>query len=226
MKRTKFKLISKKMLTHDVFELTFKANESEESEAGQFVTFTLFSEEWKKIKRAYSIAYQENETLTFIIKRLENGKWWSKAICDLEEWTEIDGMFPLWIFTLKKEKQSKLFIGTGTWFAPLYFQIKKALEAWIKEKMHFIFGVRHKEDVFYKNELDSIIEKNSNFSYEIYLSRDESEWFKKWYVTDFLTEENTEDYNEFYICGSPAMVTDSQNKLNSLGKINVFSEEY
>lgn len=225
MKRTQFELIEKNNLTNDVFELKFKADDFEQSQAWQFVTFTLKIWE-KKLKRAYSIAYQEDDILTFIIKRLEEWKGWSKAICDIEIGEKIDWMFPLWIFILSEEPKTKLFIGTGTGFAPLYFQIKKALEIWINEKMHFIFGVRHLEDVFYKAQLDYLAYHHSNFTYEIYLSREEKKSYTKGYVTDYLVKENVESFDEFYICWSPAMVTDASSKLEFLWKKDIFSEEY
>lgn len=203
------KLIKKNKLTPDVYELIFDFEAELKAIAWQFITFILPS--W--LRRAYSIAFQNWNKFEFIIKRLENGRWWSKEICDLELETSLDFIWPIWHFVLKETPENKLFIGTGTGFAPLYFQIKKSIELWLKSNLHFIFWVRHLEDIFYESELEKIKNENPNFDYNLYLSREESQKYTKWYVTDFLKKENIESFWEFYICGSPAMVEDSRKKL-------------
>ncbi|EKD66451.1 MAG: hypothetical protein ACD_49C00041G0003 [uncultured bacterium (gcode 4)] len=220
----KAKLIRKFKLTPDVYELIFEFDWNLSSLAWQFITFILPS--W--LRRAYSIAFQNDSKFEFIIKRLEDGRWWSKEICDLELWTSLDFIWPVWHFVLKETPTNKLFIGTGTWFAPLYFQIKKALELWLKSNLHFIFWVRHLEDIFYESELEKIKNENSNFDYNLYLSREESQKYMKWYVTDFLNKENVANFEEFYICGSPAMVEDSRKKLLELGILEdkIYFEKY
>ena len=218
------KLIKKDKLTPDVYELIFEFSWELKTVAGQFITFILPS--W--LRRAYSVAFQSWNKFEFIIKRLENGRWWSKEICDLEIGTSLDFIWPVWHFILKETPENKLFIGTGTGFAPLYFQIKKSIELWLKSNLHFIFWVRHLEDIFYENELDKIKQESSNFDYNLYLSREESQKYTTWYVTDFLKKENIENFTEFYICWSPAMVEDSRKKLLELNipEDKIYFEKY
>jgi NAD(P)H-flavin reductase len=47
-------------------------------------------------------------------------------------------------------------------------------------------------------------------------------------VTDWITEENIASFQEFYICGSPAMVKSAREKLEALGvkKESIFFEPY
>lgn len=226
MNKVKLTLLDKEKLTDDVFDLKFKASSDFDVVAGQFCTFVIKNAEWKKMRKAYSIANKTEDVLTFIIKRLENGQGWSKAICDLEIWAEVDGIYPLWTFTLTEDKNSKLFVGTGTGFAPLYFQILKTLESWNTSNIWFVFWVRYLNDVFYKNVLDQISERYPNFSYKICLSRSDEAGFLRGYVTDFLDESMIADFEEFYLCGSPNMVKDAQEKLIDLGALKIFAEEY
>ena len=205
------KLIKKTKLTHDVYELVFDWEEHNVL-PGQFITFVLPS--W--LRRAYSISFQTWRNYEFIVKRLENWRWWSKELCDIEIWTELSYIWPVWHFVLKETQDSKLFIWTWTWFAPLYFQFKKALESWIKSNLYFIFWIRNIEDVFYENELNFLKNKYTNFDFELFLSRADEEWKSKWYVTDFLTLKNISSYNEFYICWSPIMVECSRKLLKEV----------
>jgi len=83
-------------------------------------------------------------------------------------------------------------------------------------KSHFIFGVREQRDSFYLEELERIKSVYPLFDYHIYLSQEDSTGTIHGRVTDFLTRENTVSYEEFYLCGSPAMVGDARAKLEEL----------
>jgi ferredoxin-NADP reductase len=61
------------------------------------------------------------------------------------------------------------------------------------------------------------------------VSRDEAEgMIQKWYVTDFLTENTVKQYQEYYLCGAPAMIEWCQEKLKTLWvpEEQVFFEKY
>jgi NAD(P)H-flavin reductase len=92
----------------------------------------------------------------------------------------------------------------------------------------FIFWVRSIEDIFYVEDIEQFASRFSYFEYKHFLSRDEKEWYQKWYVTDWITSENVEKYSEFYICGSPVMVKDARAKLEWLGipKESIFFEQF
>lgn len=78
---------------------------------------------------------------------------------------------PMGRFILQENNCPKVFIGTGTGFAPLYFQLRSVLERNLQTPLFFLFGVRELRDVFYTNQLELWSEK-SHFSYEIYCSRE------------------------------------------------------
>ncbi len=227
MLRTQFTLKTKKQLTHNVFELTYSCTEliREIPLPGQYVMFQLAP--W--LNRSYSLSdlNVEGGEFSLIIKRIAEGKW-SPLLCDAEIWTAFSGMIPLGHFTLKNTDNSKCFIGTGTGFAPLYFQIRKTLENFPWEKVHFLFGVREAVDLFYETELNELAEKHPNFSYSLHLSQEDAPNTVRWYVTDWIVTENTQEFDEFYICGSPSMVKDARAKLETLGKQKeqIFWEQY
>jgi NAD(P)H-flavin reductase len=74
-----------------------------------------------------------------------------------------------------------------------------------------------------------------NFEYVQYYSREENfeEMSKNHesrtgYVTDWITPESIVQYEEYYLCGSPAMVKSAREKLESLGvkKEDIFWEQF
>ena len=128
---------------------------------------------------------------------------------------------PMGRFVLQETPVPKVFIGTGTGFAPLYFMMRKLRTSNPQTPTCFVFGVRELRDVFYTEELQTW-QKEEAFDYEIYCSREEGSLPPKHMlgrVTEYLTPQSVHHLNnnndtEFYICGSPAMVTEVRSILD------------
>ena len=219
-----FKLIEKKKLTNNVFELTFKSDKNIDHIPGQFITFLLPSHIWWK---AYSILESNDKNFKLIIKRVENWWWGSKFICDSKVWDVLNWVWPTWKFTLQKTDKNKLFFWTWTWLVPLYNQIKKWLEVW-NYKLKLVFWVREKKDLFYMDELNKLKKKSDKFSFQIFLSEEKSGQYKHWRIINFIETPNIENFEEFYICWNPLMVSDVEERLLNLWikKENIFNEKY
>jgi ferredoxin-NADP reductase len=248
MLRTQFTLISKSLLTHDVYELVYSCPDmvKEYPTPGQYVMFQLEL----GLNRAYSIASFSvpailpsshptiQPSFTLIIKRITDGRG-SPMICDAELGTTFTGLLPLGHFLLRDTTANKCFIGTGTGFAPIYCQaLGHSIRAEKADKIAFIFGVRNFADSFYEQEILALGANFENFEYQQYFSR-ESEFPTilptdyptnrlSGYVTDWITPEHIGSYEEFYLCGSPAMVKSAREKLEALGvtKEQVFWEQF
>lgn len=142
---------------------------------------------------------------------------------------------PMGRFVLQETSFPKVFIGTGTGFAPLYFMLRKLQSTNSNLQTFFLFGVRELRDVFYQDQLEDW-SKKSNFDYQIYCSRENTELPPKHTlgrVTEYLTHEAVHHFNknndtEFYICGSPAMVAEVRSMLELYGvsQEKVFFEQY
>ena len=115
-------------------------------------------------------------------------------------------------FMLDSALKSTLFIGTGTGFAPLYYQIRSLCEHKNPPKIHFVFGVRSEADAFYHEEVAS-----TGVGFTQYYSSPVGETREKGYVTAYLTPENIAKYEQFSICGSPAMVKSAREILEAAG---------
>ena len=140
----------------------------------------------------------------------------------------IEWMWPLGHFLLnKKDNNNKLFMATGIWFPPVFYQFKDAILSWVKWKKTLLFWEKMEENLFYLNELNRLQKKDIDSKYEIYLSREKTKEYKNWYITKFLTEKNVKLYNEFYICGSSSVVNSITEKLYSfeIKKENIYIEK-
>jgi NAD(P)H-flavin reductase len=208
-------------------EIHYKSEKNLELKAGQCITFILPKIWW----RAYSILEQKENKTVLIIKRVKKEnwwRWWSIFLCDAKIWDKFNWVWPAGHFTLKEKDNNKLFIWTWTGFVPLYNQIIAWLERWDKSEYTFLFWIRKQEDIFYKENLEELSQKYKNFKFQIYLSREESENSKKWYVTEYLTKNNLSNINESYICWAPSMVESAISKLteNWINKENIYFEKY
>lgn len=221
------KVTQKTLLAPDVYEIHYDLWDEVKMLSGQFITFLLPKIGW----RAYSILELQWRVAKLIIKRwsLENwGRWGSIMLCDAQLWDEFKCVWPAWHFSLTQEDVSRCFLWTGTGFVPLYNQIQASLDRWDSSQLKLVFWVRKHEDLFYISELDKLTEKYKNFSYSLYLSREETENTTKWYITDYLSWEIINSYKEFYICGAPWMIESCQNILahSKVKEENIFFEKY
>lgn len=223
------KLVSKIALTNDVFELHYEFAEKRDFIAGQFMTFIL---PWVW-GRSYSILEMKWNKAILVIKRWsqENGgRGGSIVLCDSNLWDEFKCVWPVWHFVLTDKKVSRLFIGTGTGLVPLYSQILEWLKNNTDKKYQLVFWVRHIKDLFYIEKFESLkTEYPDNFYYHLVVSRDEAKWMiHSWYVTDFITENSLQSFEEFYLCWAPAMIESTQEKLLQLwvSEENIFFEKY
>ena len=233
-----FKLIEKKNLTENVFEMVFEWEKHLDMLPGQFITFLLDKIWW----RAYSILKIEWNKIILIIKKreLEEGwRWGSKIICELKIWEELKWVWPAWHFKLQDNKTNKLFIWTGTWLVPLHNMIIAELEKNNWNKVYLNFWVREESDIFYLNEFEELKNKYSNFDYEIHISRvkdlhsfkvqNPNHHIHSGYTTNYLTEENMKNYSEVYICWAPTMiewVIEKLEKFDYTKNENIFYEKY
>ncbi len=223
-------LIKKKQLTHDVYELVYKSEEEIIPQPGQFLLCDT-DDTNPKLRRSYSISDYEWENFHFIIKEIPDGKGGSKAICQQSIGHKMQVWWPTGRFILPTITQEQIiFIGTGTGFAPLYFQAKTILESNPNATIRFIFGVREEKDLFYQDILQEWSEKYPHFSHQFCLSQwVEGDYFS-WRVTEYLRNNpDLIDTNNLYsICGSPAMVSEAREILSSksIESDHIFFEQY
>lgn len=98
--------------------------------------------------------------------------------------------------------------------------------------------MRALEDSFYEDEIVELSKNFENFEYVQYFSR-VSDFSTippsnyptiqlSGYVTDWITPERVDEYEEYYLCGSPAMVRSAREKLEALGvaKEDIFWEQF
>lgn len=228
-------LVQKIHLTYDVCELIYTTQEPIDILPGQFL-FCETDVQTPHLRRAYSVSYADEKHIHFIIKKIPGGKGGSKAICDQEIGHSMQVWWPAGSFVLPSLKKSEhsVFIGTGTGFAPLYFQAKTLLEKNPLQKISFIFGVREEKDIFYNEIVQEWAQKYPNFAFHFCLSQPENTLSLEYFhgrVTDYIQSHPTLYILQeaiYSICGSPAMVKEIREILQQTGidEKKIFFEQY
>lgn len=217
-------------------KIWLKTDEFIDFEAGQFVTMDLpISDKRLKRWRSYSIANIPNKDklLEFCVVRLKGGAATGYLFEDLREGESIKFKGPSGAFTLpEKLDHPMVMICTGTGVAPFRSMLLE-----IKEKemnhppIHLIFGTRNKEGILYREEMEKLAAENTNFKYDVVLSR-EPEWEGyKGYVHQVYLEKykNNVDGIHFYLCGWTNMIDEAiAHLINDLkvDKSNIHYELY
>ncbi len=209
------KIIEKTMLNTNTLELVIETQEIWKSKPWQFMTFYWVDALWS-FTRTYSIAKQENQNYTFLIKLNEQWRW-AKLLQSYKAWTEVSLWWVHGNFILKQNKQDKIFVASWTWLAPIYNMI---LHAPPETKISLYFSVSTLDELFYVKELQAIKWLNLH----IHVTREVNEWFETGRI-DVSTIPATSE-TEWYLCGNPRMIEESREKLLSRWFQNIYSEEF
>ncbi len=200
-----------KKIAHDVYECTFAKPGAFTFRAGQFILFDVaLPDNPADIQtRAFSIASTPMEDeLLFVAKLKEGGRAsnWIESQLKTGDEVRIQGPFGNFVIDTENPKEL-LFIATSTGVAPFRSQILDALEGGYSKQIDLVFGVRHQEDLFWKEEFEKIAQQYENFYLHIALSGDNDDWTGHKGRVQSLVTLITKDFSakNMYVCGSPDM---------------------
>lgn len=214
------------ILTQDVIKISLRLppNQKIEFNAGQYVNLIK-----NGVKRSYSLANYDHSKLEFFIKNYVGGAmsayWFNEA--KPNDLIRVEG--PLGTFFIRNsEKESLIFLGTGTGVAP----IKSILDDLdnnperIENKKIWVFvGARYDRDFFWQPNYANL---KVNFVKVLSREQEEFQGFKG-YVQDAVLERKIALENaQLYACGSSEMINAARLKLieNGLGENQFFSDAF
>lgn len=208
-------IVEKTFLNPTTIELVIETQEFHKSKVGQFASFIWKDEKWTFI-RSYSIVEHHGNKLSFTIKLWELGRG-AHLLREISVGANIRIKWVFGNFLLKDTTDPKIFIATGTGLAPIYNMI---LSLPLEVEKSLYFSVATQKELFYVDKLRAI----KNLNLHIHVTREEWDWYKKWRVDVDTIETSPE--SEWYLCGSPKMVTEAVEKLRAKWFEKVYSEEF
>ena len=195
--------------------------------AGQFITMDLPIGETRLDRwRSYSIANAPDDSniLELCIVKLEGGRASKYFFEDIKVGQNFRFKGPGGVFTLPKTLENDLvFICTGTGVAPFRSMILDLINKEGKlPNIHLIFGTRKTEGILYRQELEALTERYSNFKYSIALSREEVADTYHGYVHQIYKKGYADNHKKhtFYLCGWSNMVDEATDILIKKMKVD------
>lgn len=231
----KWKVLARKDLTRDVFELKLQRPEGMEFRAGQYISVVVpgAGPGGRNLRRAYSIASTpETPDIELCVKLVEGGPG-TNYLNKLRPGDELEGQAPFGDFCIEHDTSlPTLFIGTGTGLAPLRSMVLS--KEWHgKAPVGFLLGVRCEDDIIYPELFDDRRPTPllGHDHVKIALSRPKGEW-KGFHgrVTDYIRGMNWDfSRSHYYLCGSGAMIAEVKDFLatqKGVDKEQIHTEKY
>ena len=154
--------------------------------------------------------------LEFIIKRYPGGHFSGLLETALEVGDELALRGPYGSFTIKQSSQRDIVcIGGGAGMAPILSLLKHLVESGSDREVHFYYGARTAQDLFYLHEIKELGNRLVNFAFVPVLSEETGADWPSLGVADedfgFVTDavdrrESDLSEAEVYLCGPPPMV--------------------
>ncbi len=126
---------------------------------------------------------------------------------------------PLGFFVVRDPSKEAVFIATGTGIAPFRAMASDYLSQPHSKQLTLLFGVRHQQTIYYREDFDALAGQYRNFRFWPTLSRPEPSWTgRTGHVQTHLLEAIGDRRDpDVYICGLKAMVDDVRAILKGLG---------
>lgn len=236
------RLLRVSTLTPGVRELTFERTDAEPMtfEPGQWVNAVLpvAVEEATEIKRSYSIASPPDGSPRFgiALTRVQGGPG-STWLSSLEPGAVLPFIGPQGFFTRAATSTApSLMIATGTGVTPMRSMMQAAIAAGSRAPMWLLFGVRHEEDLVYREDFVAMARGHGFVRFEPTLSRPPEGWTgRRGYVQTHVRELWAELQSlgggvpHAYVCGLERMVGSVRELLRKdmgIPRQQVHSERY
>ena len=189
-------------LTSDIWYLKLKPEEPLEFKPGQYVDIKIPGSEHH---RSFSMAGTNPESLEFMIKAYEGGKF-SGLLSDgsIKAGDEIEVTGPYGVFTLRPSSPRRLlFIGGGAGMAPILSLLRHMQESGSEREAAYYYGARTEADLFHLQEIGAL-----PCGFVPALSEESNGWQgESGMITDVVDRLEPEISEvDAYVCGPPPMV--------------------
>ena len=138
----------------------------------------------------------------------------------------VSAIGPFGDFHIKNSGREMVYLGGGSGMAPLKSHISYLLETQQSERrISFWFGARTRQDIFYREEMESLALSHPNFTFHVALSEPQpgDDWtghtgfIHAVLKQQFLELHPNPKQIDYYLCGPPAMIQAARSMLEALG---------
>lgn len=215
-KRFATRVVSKRFLSDEMFELRLEADQEVVFSPGQY-----FMVELPELgARAYSAANPvDGNTITLIIKEVPGGKVSCTLAHDTIETLQVDGPYGLSVLTTADEQQS-VFIAGGSGIAPMVSMVNTLIAQGYTKPITVFYGSRLEAEL---DAAETLFSRAENLKLVNVLSNVDKN--SAWQGATGYIHEAIPKYlesflgTEFYLCGPPPMINAVQKLLMIENKV-------
>jgi ferredoxin-NADP reductase len=192
---------------------------------GQHVDIRLTADDGYQAQRSYSIASPpEDELLTLTVERVNNGEVSPYLVDDLRPGDQFELRGPIggyFVWTVAMRGPLCLIAG-GSGIAPLAAMLRHRDRRKVRAPALLLYSSRSLEDIIYREELDTMMHRDSNLRLVNTLTRKQPEgWtgYRRRIDRALLSETcfPPEQNPKIFVCGSTSLVEDASRFLVELG---------
>jgi len=224
------RIIRVNRLTKDSIEVTFDVPADKKHlfsfEAGQYITIRK-SLNGEELRRSYSLCTGEgSDSWAIAIKKVENGRFSSWAMSNLNPEDELEVMAPAGNFTLKEpDPTTVVCFAAGSGITPVLSHIRSLLNKDKGADIRLFYGNRNFESIMFRDELEALKNKHlGQLSIHHIFSREKTgipilhgriDKAKCMELAKHLFE--TDNTDAFLICGPNDMIFEVREALEEMG---------
>ena len=202
MKQSFFEIIENTPLTSNVYRMKLRGDTTDITAAGQFVNIKL---DGLYLRRPISVCDLDGDVLTIIYKVVGKG---TEAMSKLND-GKLDVLTGLGNgYDLSLSGDRPLLLGGGVGVPPMYLLAKRLIAE--GKKVSVILGFNTKDEVFYKDEFESL-------GAEVTVTTVDGSLGVKGFVTDAAKDI---EYSYFYTCGPEPMLKAIYKSLETSGQFS------
>ncbi len=242
----KWKVLSKKNLTHNVIELKLEYPPNLKFRAGQYMSIVIpgAGPGGRNLRRAYSIASPPEWPEIEICFKVVDGGPGTTYLNRLEVGQTLEAQAPFGAFCINTVGNLPiLFIGTGTGIAPLRAMVlskewqQRGLPNTLENELGFLLGVREEKDILYPELFDDkkppVLQNHPHV--HIALSKPSKNWTGfQGRVTHYIKQMELDslwnfEKSHYYLCGSGDMLAEIKKWLmdtKAVTKEQIHVEKY
>jgi NAD(P)H-flavin reductase len=205
-------LVKKTQLSPHVYHFTVQPINPITFTPGQYATFFIDNQTRRQYSFAAPCVNPKEFEIVVDVTPMGPG---SKFFMEKNEGDTIQILAPLGTFYFDTPTNPIVFIATGAGIVPFRTMIEAYLTGGGTQEITLLWGLRHEEDIFWIDLLNSWKKVYPNFGYTIVLSKPGNAWQgKTGHVTEHIGEEIPSlETHIFYLCGNRHMIRDVKTDL-------------
>jgi NAD(P)H-flavin reductase/ferredoxin len=203
-----------------VLQLRFPASIRAKFKAGQYLRIKMPDGDVRSFSMAN--APQQSDGVQLHIRHVPGGAFSERVLASLQLNDKLEIEVPFGDFHIRDDHQARrVFVATGTGFAPLRSIIDDMIRQRIKREVRFYWGGRRRADLYMAALCEDWARRYPWFTFVPVLSEPDPDWKGRRGLVHRAVLDDIPDLSDWcvYACGNPMMVEAARSQFKTLGSL-------